>query len=56
VSKLVAGRAKDLVFIASAIRHGLATLDALRGLLAETDLDEPIRAVCVERLGRLERA
>jgi hypothetical protein len=56
VSKLVAGRAKDLVFIASAIGHGLGTLEALRDRLAETDLDEPIRAVCVERLGRLERA
>ncbi|MCA9287197.1 MAG: hypothetical protein KDA05_01350 [Phycisphaerales bacterium] len=53
VSKLVAGREKDLAFVAALLQHGLADGAALRERLAATTLDDSRRRACEERLGRL---
>lgn len=52
VSKLVAGREKDLEFIAALFRHGLARWDVVCERLAATDLAESIRTLAIGRLGR----
>lgn len=52
LSKLVAGRAKDLAFADAAARHGLAREDVLRQRLAETELDERVRALVANRITR----
>lgn len=53
VSKLVAGREKDQEFVAVALREGLARLETVLHRLAETDLDDELRAVVVARALRL---
>jgi hypothetical protein len=52
VSKLVAGREKDLEFARAAARHGLATEALLRERLAETDMDERLRHAVSARINR----
>lgn len=54
VSKLVAGREKDLSFIAGALRHGLVEADRVRDRLKQTPLDHDRRTLCEHRLRRLE--
>ena len=55
VSKLVAGRPKDVQFIADLLRHGLVNVDKLRQRLRETKLDERLREVYEARLSRITR-
>jgi hypothetical protein len=50
VSKLVAGREKDIQFIAGLLRHRLAELQTIRGRLSQTVLDERLREACQARL------
>ena len=52
VSKLVAGREKDLVYIGALFRYGLARRNVVGERLAATELAEPIRALALGRLGR----
>lgn len=54
VSKLVAGREKDLGFVAGLLRHRLALSETIRERLAVTSLDESRRQLCVARLQRLD--
>jgi hypothetical protein len=53
VSKLVAGREKDLEFVAGLFRHNLARVEAVRERLAATPVDGTRRQLCLERLKRL---
>ena len=53
VSKLVAGREKDMAFLASLLRHGLARMEPIRERLAATALDATRRELCHARLQRL---
>ena len=53
VSKLVAGREKDLAFIAALFRHQLAMQELVRERLAQTSLLESTRALVGDRLNRL---
>ena len=53
VSKLVAGRPKDLRFIGDLLGHGLANPDTLRQRLAGTALDDRVRSACAARLARI---
>jgi len=53
VSKLVAGREKDLAFIAGLLRHRLAEANVLQQRLAATPIDPERRALCEARLQRL---
>ena len=53
VSKLVAGREKDLAFIAALFRHKLATPDLVREHLAQTEIPESTRALAAGRMDRL---
>jgi hypothetical protein len=54
VSKLVAGREKDLQYIAVLLRHGLASRDLVRTRLAETVLrSDELRAIAEGRLNGL---
>jgi hypothetical protein len=55
VSKLVAGREKDLAFVAGLLRHGLARAETVRERLAATPLDDTRHRLCLERLGRLSK-
>jgi hypothetical protein len=50
VSKLVAGREKDILFIRSLFRHGLASLGTLRERLLQTPVDPRLRELCEARL------
>lgn len=52
VSKLVAGRPKDLVYVSALLRHGLAAGETLRARIAEL-VDEAERTRCAARLERL---
>lgn len=56
VSKLVAGRQKDLEFVAGLLRHGLARTDTTRDRLAVTPLDDVRRELALARLQRLSAA
>ena len=56
VSKLVAGREKDLTFVAGLLRHRLANPETVRERLAATPLEAPRRELCVARLQRLVTA
>jgi hypothetical protein len=56
VSKLVAGREKDLTFVAGLLRHRLANPETLRERLAVTPLDAPRRDLCLARLQRIAAA
>ena len=55
VSKLVAGREKDLAYLAALFRHGLAQPETVRARLAETSLPVQVRELVVERLHRIVR-
>ena len=53
VSKLVAGREKDIAFIAALLRHKLAAPELVRERLAQTSLPESSRIAASDRLHRL---
>ncbi len=53
VSKLVAGREKDIDFIVALFRHNLAQPDLVRARLEQTSLVEPKRALAAEKLSRI---
>jgi hypothetical protein len=53
VSKLAAGRPKDLLFLADLFRHGMANPDTVRERLALTAVDELLQATCETRLARV---
>jgi hypothetical protein len=53
VSKLIAGRDKDIDYLRSLLRHRLMDLETLGARLAETPLDEAVRAPAAARLDRL---
>jgi hypothetical protein len=53
VSKLVAGRPKDIEFVAGLLRHGLANGETINDRLALTSLDDAQRRLCSDRLLRL---
>jgi len=53
VSKLVAGREKDLQFVAGLLRHRFVETETLRHRLNETSIDKDLRALCEGRLLRL---
>lgn len=53
VSKLVAGREKDLDFLTVALRHRLANPPMIRERLAATPLDADRQKLCLARLQRL---
>lgn len=56
IAKLVAGREKDLNFVAALQRHRMAQPEALMERLAGTDLAPPVRALVAARIGRLSGA
>jgi len=56
VSKLVAGREKDLEFARAAARHGLADAGRLSSRLAETRVDEARRSAAAGRIRRIFEA
>jgi hypothetical protein len=53
VSKLVAGREKDIDFVGGLFRHKLARGETVRERLAATPMDDTRRQHCLERLERL---
>ena len=53
VSKLVAGREKDMDFLKGLLRHHLAEVETIRMRLASTDLAPDRHELCTNRLGRL---
>lgn len=53
VSKLVAGREKDMTFLSALLRHRLADTTAIRLRLAATPLDAERRYLCAARLKRI---
>jgi hypothetical protein len=53
VSKLVAGREKDLEFVGALLRHRLANPQIVEERLASTSITEELRATCLARLKRL---
>jgi hypothetical protein len=53
VSKLVAGREKDLDFVRGLFRHMLARVEAVRERLGATPVDDAWRQLCLERMRRL---
>lgn len=53
VSKVVAGRQRDLEFVAAMVRHGLADKAIVQQRLIATPLDDGLRARCQARLARL---
>jgi hypothetical protein len=56
VSKLVAGREKDIDFISSLLRHRLVQMPIIRERLAKTDLAPERLQACLARLDRLSNA
>jgi hypothetical protein len=56
VSKLVAGREKDLAFIQGLLRHRLAQMEILRTRLVTTVLVAERQELCRARLERLAAA
>jgi hypothetical protein len=54
VSKLVAGREKDLDFLSGLLRHQLVMMETIRARLAGTALDPERRGLCSARLERLD--
>jgi hypothetical protein len=56
VSKLVAGREKNLAFISGLLRHGLVQVPAVRERLAQTELAVDRLQTCLARLDRLIKA
>lgn len=55
VSKLVAGREKDVDFVTALIRHKLANAETVRERLAMTPMDEAKLELCFGRLQRMSR-
>jgi len=55
VSKLVAGREKDLHFFSALLRHRLILMETIRARLAATALAPERRDLCSARLKRLDR-
>lgn len=55
VSKLVAGRDKDLVFIRGMLRHGIVSEAVLRERLTATELVPAVRSACEARLVSINR-
>ncbi|MEY2428037.1 MAG: hypothetical protein QOJ40_922 [Verrucomicrobiota bacterium] len=53
ISKLVAGREKDLSFVGVLLHHHLAIPETIRQRLASTNLDDTRRQLCLSRLQRL---
>lgn len=53
ISKLVAGREKDFLFVAALFRHGMVQLPVLAERLAATELHPERRLACEGRLTRL---
>jgi hypothetical protein len=53
VSKLVAGREKDLDFLSGILRHRLAGAETIRSRLGDTALPPERLATCLHRLGRI---
>lgn len=53
VSKLVAGREKDMSFLKDLLRHRLAGVESIRERLVSTDLTPDRRELCSRRLDRL---
>ncbi len=53
VSKLVAGREKDIEYLTALLRHKLASIDTMRARLAATDVSPEHRRLCELRLNRL---
>ena len=51
VSKTIAGREKDLLFLAGAARHRLVDRDGLLTRLEETNLDDARRRLAAARIG-----
>lgn len=56
VSKLVAGRSKDLEFVAGLLRHGLAQADLIARRFENTELEPTVLQQCVARLLRLSNS
>ena len=54
VSKLVAGREKDLDFVGALLRYGLANCEVMQQRLAATTLTEERRSTSIARLKRLK--
>lgn len=52
ISKLIAGREKDLGFVRSAARHELVDRETLLGRLAETNVSDEVRKLVSGRIGR----
>ncbi len=50
VSKLVAGREKDLAFARAALKHGLASVDVLRDRAATLPVSDDVRRLVFDRL------
>lgn len=55
VSKLIAGREKDLDFCAAAAAHGLVGEATVRARLADTDVAADVRPLVEARIGRMFR-
>ncbi len=53
VSKLVAGREKDIEFVRGLVQHGLARVETIRERLEQTALDNARREFCRVRLESL---
>ena len=53
VSKLVAGREKDMAFVTGLLRHRLAKAETIRARIAKTALPADRRELCLARLQRL---
>ena len=53
VSKLVAGREKDMDFIAALLRHRLARSETIRERLQDTPINPERREFCLARLQRI---
>lgn len=52
ISKLVAGRGKDLTFARDAARHGLVAKSTLVARLQDTELDGALRTIVAGRIAR----
>ena len=56
VSKLVAGREKDIDFLSGLLRHRLVQVPVIRERLNQTIMPSERLQICLERLGRLINA
>jgi len=53
ISKLIAGREKDLEFVAALFKHHFANPQTMRERLAQTPIDDVLRTICEARITRL---